>query len=158
MCSVPGMDHLMNVPKRNTLFLPESLVTFNPHVKVHEAKALDVNAVGLTAIADALIATEGITKQKGHVSSEAPPDPGSYDHTHREPHPEHQLTDSDAVSPPAPEEMSGTLGVGSPIQVPAIDGTIKYGTIKWIGFVPNIQERIAGLEMVKIPFLYYYMH
>ena len=36
------------------------------------------------------------------------------------------------------------------MQLPAVDGGIKYGTIKWIGLVPLVQEEIAGIEMVKL--------
>ncbi len=35
------------------------------------------------------------------------------------------------------------LEVGSPIKIPS-----RYGTIKWIGLLPNIQDEIAGIELV----------
>ena len=49
---------------------------------------------------------------------------------------------------PVPGEAYN-LGVGSLIQIPAADGTTKYGTIKWIGFVQDVQGEVAGIEMVK---------
>ena len=45
--------------------------------------------------------------------------------------------------------MKANLKVGSPVQLPAVDGSMKYGTIRWIGHVPNVSEEIAGLEMVN---------
>ena len=62
---------------------------------------------------------------------------------------EQQLAAADALGPPTPGEVSYNLGVGSLIQLPAADGTIKYGTIKWIGLVQNVQGEIAGIEMVS---------
>ena len=48
-------------------------------------------------------------------------------------------------------QVSGkdNLKVGSPVQLPAVDGGIKHGTIRWIGLVPNVSEAIAGIEMVN---------
>lgn len=42
------------------------------------------------------------------------------------------------------------LAVGSLIQIPSPDPTnpLRYGTIKWIGAVPNVKGRIAGIELV----------
>ena len=49
-----------------------------------------------------------------------------------------------------PSTNRHTLTVGSRVQVPATDGTAKYGVIRWIGFVKQVwQEVIAGIEMVS---------
>ena len=50
-----------------------------------------------------------------------------------------------------PSTNRHTLTVGSRVQVPATDGTAKYGVIRWIGFVKQVwQEEIAGIEMVRL--------
>ena len=43
------------------------------------------------------------------------------------------------------------LGKGSRIQIPAPDSThpMRYGTIKWTGFIPNAVGEVAGIELVK---------
>ena len=45
-------------------------------------------------------------------------------------------------------DPSHCLGVGSLIQLPATDGSVKYGTIKWIGLIRNVQGNVAGIELV----------
>ena len=56
-----------------------------------------------------------------------------------------------ASTGPPGEDLSHGLGVGSLIQIPGADGhSVKYGTIKWIGLVPNAQGKIAGIELVRI--------
>ena len=47
-----------------------------------------------------------------------------------------------------PESPAHNLKVGSPVQLPAVDGSVKYGTIRWMGHVPSVSVEIAGLEMV----------
>lgn len=42
------------------------------------------------------------------------------------------------------------LRVGSRIQLPSSDSTMKYGVIKWIGFVTRVQGEVAGIELVRI--------
>ena len=47
-----------------------------------------------------------------------------------------------------PPDESHDLVVRSLIQLPAADGTLKYGTIMWIGFAPNVPGSLAGIELV----------
>ena len=48
------------------------------------------------------------------------------------------------------DPASMNLGVGSLIQIPSSDQEIlRYGTIKWIGLLPNVQGKIAGIELVN---------
>ena len=54
-----------------------------------------------------------------------------------------------STGPPPGEDLSHGLGVGSLIQIPAADGSVKYGTIKWIGLIANVQGKIAGIELVR---------
>ena len=54
-----------------------------------------------------------------------------------------------ATSSPPGEEAHG-LEVGSLIQLPAMDGSVIYGTIKWIGMMPNTYGQIAGIELVRL--------
>ena len=54
-----------------------------------------------------------------------------------------------ATSSPPGEEAHG-LEVGSLIQLPAMDGSVIYGTIKWIGLMPNTYGQIAGIELVRL--------
>ena len=44
------------------------------------------------------------------------------------------------------------MEVGSFIRIPLYDITNpwRYGTIKWIGNLENIQGKIAGIELVRI--------
>ena len=56
-----------------------------------------------------------------------------------------------STGPPGEEDVSHPLGVGSLIQLPGTDGcSVYYGTIKWIGLVPNAQGKIAGIELVRV--------
>lgn len=41
------------------------------------------------------------------------------------------------------------LRVRSRIQLPSSDTTMKYGIIKWIGFVTRAQGEVAGIELVR---------
>ena len=41
------------------------------------------------------------------------------------------------------------LELGSLVQLPAADGTPKYGIIRWIGRLPMLQGEIAGIELVR---------
>ena len=46
---------------------------------------------------------------------------------------------------------SPRLVVGSRIQIPAKNNSLKYGVIRWIGNLPDFKDTIiAGLEMVSI--------
>ena len=48
------------------------------------------------------------------------------------------------------DPASNNLGVGSLIQIPSSDqDTPRYGTIKWIGLLPNVRLQIAGIELVN---------
>ncbi len=48
------------------------------------------------------------------------------------------------------DPASMNLGVGSLIQIPSSDQErLRYGTIKWIGLLPNVQGKIAGIELVN---------
>ena len=42
------------------------------------------------------------------------------------------------------------LTLGSPIQIPVSSpgNTLRYGTIKWIGLIPNATGEVAGIELV----------
>ncbi len=48
------------------------------------------------------------------------------------------------------DPASNNLGVGSLIQIPSSNqDTPRYGTIKWIGLLPNVRGQIAGIELVN---------
>ena len=51
------------------------------------------------------------------------------------------------------------LTVGSLIQIDSPDpqNPRRYGTIKWIGTLPNVRGRIAGIELVRFTILYMYV-
>ena len=43
------------------------------------------------------------------------------------------------------------LEVGSMVEIPMQDGPPRYGVIHWIGFLPQLTDRlVAGLELVRI--------
>lgn len=48
--------------------------------------------------------------------------------------------------------MESELTTGSLIQIPSSEpaGPWRYGTIKWIGLVPSIQGKVAGIELVSL--------
>ena len=43
------------------------------------------------------------------------------------------------------------IGVGDLIQIPCPgpEHPVRYGTVKWIGFLPNVVGHLAGIELVK---------
>ena len=45
--------------------------------------------------------------------------------------------------------ISHDLEVGSTVEVPMIEGSPRYGVIRWIGNIPHGNKLIAGLEMVR---------
>ena len=67
---------------------------------------------------------------------------------------DHSLTPSVAAAAELDDDSSTDFGlaVGSLIQIPSHDpkNPLKYGTIKWIGFVQNVKGKIAGIELVMI--------
>ena len=43
------------------------------------------------------------------------------------------------------------LEVGSMVEVPMQDGLPRYAVIRWIGFLPQLKDKlVAGLELVRI--------
>ena len=50
-------------------------------------------------------------------------------------------------SEPAPAHIVN-LKVGSSIELLAADGTKKYGSIKWMGHVPQVEAEVAGIELI----------
>jgi len=48
-------------------------------------------------------------------------------------------------------EFPHGLEVGSMVEVPMSDALPRYGVIRWIGFLPQIPDKlVAGLELVRI--------
>ena len=48
------------------------------------------------------------------------------------------------------------LEIGSMVEVLSKNQKPKYGVIRWLGFVPNSDKKIAGLELVsRFELLYY---
>ena len=42
------------------------------------------------------------------------------------------------------------MEVGSMIQVPMADGVPRYGVIRWVGNMPQVEKKlVAGLELVS---------
>ena len=41
------------------------------------------------------------------------------------------------------------LDIGSMVEVSSKNQEPKYGVIRWLGFVPNSDKKIAGLELVS---------
>ena len=50
------------------------------------------------------------------------------------------------------DSVNPNLTVGSLIQMPSNEPTspLRYGTIKWIGLISNVQGKIAGIELVRL--------
>ena len=48
-------------------------------------------------------------------------------------------------------DRDSSLRVGSLIELPSshVGSSPLYGTIKWIGLLPNVEGRIAGIELVR---------
>ena len=53
---------------------------------------------------------------------------------------------SGTVPPPQQGVQLGELGIGSLVQ---IGDPPRYGVIRWIGELPNIQGYVAGVELVS---------
>ena len=108
---------------------------------------------------DGISAGDGLGKHRDSYPTQHPLVPQDYEETK----PPDQVKDAlkgdykypHADHPPSRSQSSpqvsgkGNLKVGSPVQLPAVDGSIKYGTIRWIGLVPNLSEAVAGVEMVN---------
>jgi hypothetical protein len=45
--------------------------------------------------------------------------------------------------------LQSKLNIGSMVEVLSKNQQPRYGVIRWIGFVPNNDKRIAGLELVS---------
>ena len=50
------------------------------------------------------------------------------------------------------------LDIGSMVEVLSKNQQPKYGLIRWLGFVPNSDKKIAGLELVSRFELFHYQH
>ena len=91
-----------------------------------------------------------------HSSLAAPPQPNPQPISSQQldpPHPDHFSADpvgaqgSVAFTPPPQQGVQrGELDVGSAVQV---SDPPRYGVIRWIGELPNIQGYVAGVELVS---------
>ena len=52
------------------------------------------------------------------------------------------------------------LGIGSLVQIPSSEAVnpLRYGTIKWIGTLPNVTGRVAGIVMVRFNLLTHFCY
>lgn len=53
-----------------------------------------------------------------------------------------------------PWPSDSNLTVGSLIQITDANNTLRFGTIKWIGLISNVQGKIAGIELVRFEVCY----
>lgn len=61
------------------------------------------------------------------------------------------LCDSGSENTQMAVDIPHGLEVGSMVEVPMQDGLPRYGVIHWIGFLPQLKDKlVAGLELVRI--------
>lgn len=57
----------------------------------------------------------------------------------------------DSPSPePHQEDLYTDMSLGTLVELNTSDATKLYGTIRWIGALPDLPETMAGLELVKM--------
>ena len=60
----------------------------------------------------------------------------------------HNASDEHSVLAFSRTGPTNNFYVGSMVQIPSFDET-RYGVINWIGFIPRISYRVAGIELVS---------
>ena len=155
--SVTGNAHLLPAaPRRQALFIPESLVEKIPNQvesslilspqqlaaekKAYEKAEKDKIFTDDKASIEALVVTDrsiNITeRQEAYKKLQAK---------------SRSNVEDDVSHGRNPVSQGHDLGKGSRIQIPAPDSThpMQYGTIKWTGLLPHAVGEIAGIELVK---------